>query len=67
MDKKIDKIINMIRSLNEDVPVNNVSGGQIAGTSEAGDNPPVKRKKKYIYSGHGSRKTWLTHLRNGKL
>ncbi len=67
MTKKIDKIINMIRKLHEEVPVNNVSGGQIAGTTEAGDDPPVKKKKKYIYGGHGSRKTWLTHLKNGKL
>ena len=28
------------------VPTNNVGGGQIAGTVEAGDNPPVKKKKK---------------------
>jgi|TARA_B100000073_G_scaffold21436_1_gene16935 hypothetical protein len=67
MTKKIDKIINMIRKLHEEVPVNNVSGGQIAGTTEAGDDPPVKKKKKYIYGGHGSRKTWLAHLKNGKL
>ena len=67
MTKKIDKIINMIRKLHEEVPVNNVSGGQIAGTTEAGDDPLVKKKKKYIYGGHGSRKTWLAHLKNGKL
>ena len=66
MTKKIDKIINMIRKLHEEVPVNNVSGGQIAGTTEAGDDPPVKKKKKYVYGGHGSRKTWLAHLKNGK-
>jgi hypothetical protein len=28
------------------VPTNNVGGGQIAGTVEAGDNPPVNKKKK---------------------
>ena len=67
MTKKIDKIINMIRKLHEEVPVNNVSGGQIAGTTEAGDDPPVKKKKKYIYGGYGSRKTWIAHLKNGKL
>ena len=45
------------------VPTNNVGGGQIAGTVEAGDDPPVKkkkdRKKRYIYGGRGSRKMWM--------
>ena len=27
-------------------PTNSVGGGQIAGTVEAGDNPPVNKKKK---------------------
>ena len=31
--------------MKEDVSVNNVSGGQIAGTVEAGDSPPVRKKK----------------------
>ena len=26
-------------------PTNNVGGGQIAGTVEAGDDPPVKKRK----------------------
>jgi hypothetical protein len=39
-------------------PTNNVGGGNIAGTVEAGDDPPVRRKKKkYIYQ-KGLRKTW---------
>ena len=40
-------------------PTKNVSGGKIAGTVEAGDDPPVrlKKKKKYIYM-KGVRKTW---------
>jgi hypothetical protein len=42
-------------------PTNNVGGGQIAGTIEAGDNPPVKKKKRYIYGGTGSRKMWLNN------
>ena len=42
-------------------PTNNVGGGQIAGTVEAGDNPPVKKKKRYIYGGKGSRKMWLNN------
>ena len=52
----LDKIIKIIR---EDAPTNNVGGGKIAGTVEAGDDPPVrlKKKKKYIYM-KGVRKTW---------
>ena len=43
-------------------PTNNVGGGQIAGTVEAGDNPPVKKKKKtYAYGGRGSRKMWMNN------
>jgi hypothetical protein len=53
----IDKIIQIIR---EDAPTNNVGSGNIAGTREAGDDPPVrlKKKKKYIYM-KGVRKTWI--------
>jgi len=40
-------------------PTNNVGDGKIAGTIEAGDNPPVKKKKRYIYGGRGSRKNWM--------
>ena len=58
-----DKIMRNIRK--EEVvaaPTNNVGGGQIAGTVEAGDNPPVKRKKKtYAYGGRGSRKMWMNN------
>jgi len=60
MEKKtLDKIINLIR-LREQVapPTNNVGSGNIAGTVEAGDDPPVRRKrKKYIYQ-KGIRKLW---------
>ena len=50
--------------MNEDAPVNNVGGGQIAGTNEAGDQPPVnKKKKKNIYLGIGSRTQWLRNLK----
>jgi hypothetical protein len=55
---KIDRIIDIIRSLKEEVPTMNLGAGQIAGTVEAGDDPPVRRKKKYIY-GTGFRKNWL--------
>ena len=41
------------------VPTNNASSGAIAGLPP--DSPPVKKKNKYIYSGHGSRKMWLAN------
>ena len=50
--------------LDQFTPTNNVGGGQIAGTVEAGDDPPVKKgrkKKKYIYGGRGSRKMWMNN------
>ena len=64
----IDRIISIVKSLREEamaVPTNNVSGGKIAGTRDAGDDPPVKRRKKYIYGGHGSRRMWLANKKNG--
>ena len=60
----IDKIISIVKNLREEAmvaPTNNVGGGQIAGTREAGDDPPVKKKKKYIYGGRGSRRMWLAN------
>ena len=42
-------------------PTNSVGGGQIAGTVEAGDDPPAKKKKRYIYGGKGSRKMWMNN------
>ena len=48
--------------LDQFTPTNNVGGGQIAGTVEAGDNPPVMKKKKtYAYGGRGSRKMWMNN------
>ena len=38
-------------------PTNNVGDGKIAGTVEAGDDPPVRKKKRYIYQ-KGVRKLW---------
>jgi hypothetical protein len=63
MESKIDRIIGIIRSLSEEgvvtsAPTNSLVGGKIAGTSQAGDSPPVKKKNKYIY-GTGFRKNWL--------
>ena len=53
----IDKIISIVKSLREEAvmaaPTNNVGAGKIAGTREAGDDPPVRKKKRYIYSGRG--------------
>ena len=63
----IDKIINIVRNLREEAmvaPTNSVGSGKIAGTKEAGDDPPVRKKKKYIYGGRGSRKMWMQ--KNGK-
>lgn len=57
-EKKFNKILNILkRGLQEEVPTNNVGQGNIAGTSEAGDDPPVRKKKRYIYQ-KGLRKTW---------
>ena len=39
------------------MPTNNISGGKIAGAVEAGDDPPVRKKKRYIYQ-KGVRKLW---------
>jgi len=56
----IDRIISIIRTIKEDAIANTVGGGQIAGTVEAGDDPPVRKKKKrYIFGGRGSRKMWM--------
>lgn len=48
--KKINKIIDIIHSLKEEGmsigPTNNLSGGKIAGTVEAGDSPPVDLRKR---------------------
>ncbi len=32
----------------EDAPINNVGGGNIAGTQESGDHPPVRKKKSQL-------------------
>jgi hypothetical protein len=55
--EKIDRVIAAFRKLNEEFPTNNISGGQIAGTVEAGDDPPVRGRKKWIYQ-KGMRKWW---------
>ena len=60
----LEKVINLVReqlASGAGAPTNNVGSGNIAGTREAGDDPPVKKKKKYIYGGRGSRKMWLAN------
>ena len=50
----------MFSKFSEDLyeqPINNVGDGKIAGTVEAGDDPPVRKRKKYIYQ-KGLRKIW---------
>jgi len=59
----INKIIDIIHTLKEEgmvtgAPTNSLVGGKIAGTVEAGDSPPVRKKNKYMY-GAGFRKNWL--------
>ena len=59
----IDKVLEIVRTHLYEQPTNNVGGGQIAGTVEAGDDPPVRKKKKYIYM-KGVRKTWTPNGRS---
>ena len=50
----------MFHKFSEDataIPTNNIGGGKIAGSVEAGDDPPVRKKKRYIYQ-KGVRKLW---------
>jgi len=67
---KLDKIINLIREMNEDVaiaaPTNNASSGAIAGLPP--DQPPVnlKRKKERKYMKGPGRKVWMDFLKGRK-
>ena len=59
----IDRVISIVRTLKEEgmvasAPTMNLGAGKIAGTVEAGDDPPVRKKNRYIY-GTGFRKNWL--------
>ena len=48
-EAKLRKIINILREhLQEEMPTMSVGHGKIAGTVEAGDDPPVRKKKKRI-------------------
>jgi len=68
----LDKIISIIRHLNEEAvaaPTMSLGAGQIAGTKEAGDDPPVYKGKKKKYNEFptiigrgkfpGARKRWM--------
>ena len=44
-NNNLQKIIDIVHRLQEEMVANNVSGGKIAGTIEAGDSPPVRKKK----------------------
>ena len=57
--KKLDWIISILRehNLREDMPTMSMGNGKIAGSVESGDDPPVKKRKKYIYL-KGVRKNW---------
>ena len=57
----LKKLLKNLRK--EEVAIaNSMGGGGIAGSVEAGDEPPVKKKKKtYAYGGRGSRKMWMTN------
>ena len=47
-------------------PTNNVGSGNIAGTAEAGDDPPVKKKKRKptVIGRYGTRRTWRNNGSN---
>jgi len=63
MDRRLEKVVSLLREMMSAGAVcgstNRIGGGKIAGTAEAGDDPPVKKKKKYIYQGPGSRARWM--------
>ena len=64
MDIRLQKVINFFR---EDAPTMSMGGGGIAGSAEAGDDPPVRKKKRKRtpVGRYGSRRFWLQDL-NGK-
>ena len=57
----LEKVINLVREqLATGAPTNNVGSGNIAGTVEAGDDPPVKKKRKPTPLGrYRTRVTWM--------
>ena len=61
MEKKknlFERLKQIREEVGANVPTNSMASGKIAGSAEAGDDPPVRRKrKKYIYQ-KGLRKIW---------
>jgi hypothetical protein len=60
----LDKIINLIREMNEEAPTMSVGAGGIAGLEP--DQPPVnlkKRKKERKYMKGPGRKVWMDFLK----
>ncbi len=59
----LDKVINIIRNLNEE-PTNSAGSGAIAGLPP--DEPPVRKKKRKEtpVGRYGSRRMWLQDLKN---
>ena len=61
MEKKknlFERLKQIREEVGANVPTNSMASGKIAGSVEAGDDPPVRRKrKKYIYQ-KGLRKIW---------
>ena len=61
-----DKIMRNIRKEEAmAAPTNSMGGGAIAGSVEAGDDPPKKKCKTYAYGGRGSRKMWMNNKYSG--
>ena len=56
---------NSYNPLGEEAPTNSMGGGAIAGSVEAGDDPPKKKCKTYAYGGRGSRKMWMNNKYSG--
>lgn len=58
----INKIIGIVRTLKEEGgPTMAMGNGQIAGSVEAGDDPPVRKKKRKPtpIGRYGTRRTWM--------
>ena len=64
---KIDRVIGYFRNIREEVsaPTNALVHGKIAGTKEAGDEPPVRKRKRFIYQD-GLRKWWRQNTAQNK-
>jgi hypothetical protein len=62
--KSVDKFLYLFREMMGagavGAPTNNVGRGTIAGTAEAGDDPPVRKKKRRPtpVGRYGTRRTW---------